>query len=63
MENQFTEISEAYQRYYNAYMMTTSDPMSKTEFITRVINDQVFAEIWGVNKITNSELNQDENDD
>lgn len=54
MTNQFTTISEAYERYYNDYMMTTADPMSKTEFITRVVNDKYFAEIWGINKIIDS---------
>lgn len=54
MDNQFKTISEAYERYYNDYMMITADPMSKTEFITRVVNDKYFAEIWGVNKIIDS---------
>ena len=35
-------------------MMITADPMSKTEFITRVVNDKYFAEIWGINKIIDS---------
>jgi hypothetical protein len=64
MENQFTNISEAYQKYYNAYMMTTAEPLTKSEFITRVINDKVFAEIWGVNKnMDKTDTIEEKNDD
>jgi len=64
MENQFTNISEVYQKYYNAYMMASSDPLTKSEFISRVINDKVFAKIWVVNKkIDKTDIIEEKNDD
>lgn len=40
-------IDLVYQKYYNAWMMTTNDPLSKSDFIARVIEDKNFAKIWG----------------
>jgi hypothetical protein len=40
-------IDVAYQKYYNAWMMTLNDPLSKSDFITRTIADKDFAKIWG----------------
>jgi len=40
-------IDLVYQKYYNAWMMTTNDPLPKSDFIARVIEDKDFAKIWG----------------
>jgi len=42
-----SNIDLVYQKYYNAWMMTTNDPRSKSDFIARVIEDKNFAKIWG----------------
>ena len=45
-------------------MMTSSDPLTKSEFISRVINDKVFAKIWVVNKkIDKTDIIEEKNDD
>jgi len=44
---QISRIDSAYQKYYNAWMYTLNDPISKSEFISRTIEDKDFAKIWG----------------
>ena len=42
-----SNIDLVYKKYYNAWMMTTNDPLPKSDFIARVIEDKDFAKIWG----------------
>jgi len=44
---QISRIDSAYQKYYNAWMYTLNDPLPKSEFIARTIEDKDFARIWG----------------
>jgi len=47
IEKKKFDIDLVYQNYYNSWMMTTNDPLPKSDFIARVIEDKDFAKIWG----------------
>lgn len=44
----FINFNEVYKDYYNGYMMTLNDPLSREEFMKKASSDERFAKRWGL---------------
>lgn len=62
--SQISRMDSAYQKYYNAWMYTLNDPLTKSDFIARSISDKDFAKIWGaIPPDSSSDSIKERNDD
>ena len=38
---------DAYKKYYNSWMMTLNDPLSREDFSKKIVQEKTFGDIWG----------------